>query len=145
MRAVQMAVLLLFSACDRGGEVPETSTVDFGTIDGQPAPIKRTPDRLDAIPDAFRGRWAAEGNCGSFAQVAITVERDQIQFWESFAVPTYILRAGAREVSMELDFTGEGETWTDSTTLALTLDDRLRRADPDGTEVLYTRCPKAMQ
>lgn len=75
----------------------------------------------------------------------ITVERDALRFWESSAVPTYILRAGAREVSMELDFTGEGETWTDSTTLTLTPDGRLRRADPDGTQVLYTRCTKSVR
>ena len=112
------------------------------TIDGRPAPGKRTPDRLNAIPDAFRGRWAGQGDCGPTAPMALTVERDALRFTESTGRPDYILRAGPREISLEMTVAGEGESRTDSTTLTLTPDGTLRRSDPDGAQVTYTRCAK---
>ncbi len=136
--ACLLAASLLLSACSDGGEPANTTAVDYGTIDGRPAPAKRTPDRLDAIPDAFRGRWTSAGDCGEGSTSVLTVGRDELRQGDAVARPSYILRAGARELSMEL--AGAGEGWPATTTLTLLPDGRLSRADPDGTQVVHTRC-----
>lgn len=140
-----LVLLLALNACS--SEVEEAAAVKTldaqltsATIDGRPAPAKRTPDRLDAIPDAFRGRWSVGADCGETSDQAIVVGRDVVSFSESAGTATYILRAGPREVSLELAMIGKGETWSDTMTLTLTPDDHLRRADPDGTQVRYARC-----
>ena len=143
MRA--LALLLALTACSSDAE--EAAAVNAldaqltsATIDGRPAPAKRTPDRLEAIPDAFRGRWSVGGDCGQTSDQAIVVARDTLSFSGSVGDATYILRAGPRAISLELAKTGKVETESTSMTLSMTPDDHLRRADPDGTEVLYARC-----
>lgn len=136
--ACLLGASLLLSACGQGGDPANVAAVDLGTVDGQPAPPKRTPDRLDAIPDAFRGRWTSAGDCGEGSTSVLAVARDELRQGDSAARPSYLLRAGARELSMEL--AGADAGWPATTTLTLLPNGRLRRADPDGTQVLHTRC-----
>lgn len=139
-----MALLLLLTACGSDAEQAAAASalnaqLSRATIDGRPAPAKRTPDRLAAIPDTFRGRWTRAGDCGEGSTSVLTVERDRLRQAGAAARASYILRAGAREVSLELG--GAGEGWPATTTLTLLPDGRLSRADPDGTQVRHTRCP----
>ncbi len=146
LRLPPLALVLLSTACGPSAEqaAADARALDAQltaqTIDGRPAPAKRTPDRLDAIPDAFRGRWATQGDCGAGAPMALTIERDTLRFAGRTGRADYILRAGPREISLELTVTDGGERRSDSTSLTLQPDGRLRRSDPDGTQVAYTRC-----
>ncbi len=147
MRAI-LSLALFLSACGSDGD-PAGAPWNNGaressgdTIDGEPAPPKRTPDRLPAIPDPFRGDWAAGGtDCGPLSDGRLTVAADELRFYESVARPTYILREDDQAIALELAFSGEGESWTETTTLRILPDGRLSRRDPNGTEVLYSRCP----
>lgn len=144
MRA--LALLLLLTACSSDAEEEAAAAaldaqLTSATIDGRPAPAERTPDRLDAIPDAFRGRWAAAGDCGVGSTSVLTVARDRLRQNDGVARPSYILRAGARELSMEL--ADARPAWPATVTLTLLPDGRLRRSDPNGSQATHARCPGA--
>lgn len=137
-----LGAALLLVACGSDQPPDFVATADLGTIDGRPAPPRRTPDRLTAIPDQFRGRWAAGGiDCGPLSDGVMIVAGSELRFTESTATPSYILREGPPAIALELAFISEGETWTETTTLRLTPNDRLSRRDPNGREVMYHRCP----
>ena len=136
-----LGAALLLAACGSGAPPDAAATADLGTIDGRTAPPKRTPDRLDAIPDVFRGQWAAAGTgCGPLSDGVLGVTGGGLRFHESVARPTFILREDARSIALELAFSGKGERWTETTALRVRPDGRLSRRDPDGREVLYARC-----
>ena len=142
----RLALCLLLTACgsaaqDAAAARESELALARATIDGRPGPPKRTPDRLHAIPDSFRGRWASAGDCGEGAPDVLSIARDSLGQGGRTARPSFILRAGAQELSMEL--AGAGEPWPATLTLTLLPDGRLNRAEPDGTQLLHTRCPAA--
>ena len=143
MRA--LALLLLLTACssesgDRAASDALDAALTSRTIDGLPAPAKRTPDRLPAIPDAYRGRWSSGGDCGATAENLLAIDRLSLTRAGLSATPSYILRAGPDEISIELALADGGR---DTMTLRLAGPDRLSRRDPDGSDVDYARCPPA--
>lgn len=143
MIARAVALSLILAGCssearDEAAAAALNAQLTSATIDGRAAPAKRTPDRLDAIPDAFRGRWGVAGDCGVTSSSVMMVGRDRLSRGTTDAVASYVLRAGATEMSIEFD--RSQPPWLATTTLSRLPDGRLRRADPDGASVLYTLC-----
>jgi hypothetical protein len=119
---------------------PEASEVlPHATPPGEPIPA-------DAIPTAFRGRWGlVPDDCDPSrddAKGLMTVTADSLTFYESRGTPTHVAVLTPDKVTLDLDFTGEGQTWTRTTTFTL-LDDgkTLVREETDpATALRYHRC-----
>lgn len=101
----------------RGTDEPPANT-SAGTID--PAVVAPA----GAIPAAFHGRWGmVPADCTSTrgdAKGLLLVEGDGLRFYESRAVPRNIALAGPNEWSADFDYSGEGQTWSERTTMTLT-------------------------
>lgn len=119
---------------------PEASEVlPHATRPGEPATV-------DAIPAAYQGRWGlVPDDCDPArddAKGLMTVAADSLTFYESRGLPTHIAVLAPDKITLDLDFTGEGQTWTRTTTFTL-LDDgkTLVREETDpATALRYHRC-----
>jgi hypothetical protein len=104
------------------------------------------PISADAIPASFRGRWGlVPDDCDPArddAKGLMTVAADSLTFYESRGTPTQVSVLTPDKITLDLDFTGEGQTWTRTTTFTL-LDDgkTLVREETDpATALRYHRC-----
>ena len=64
---------------------------------------------------------------------------DQLVFYETAARPGPVERVSDDTIRMELDYTGEGRSWTATETLTLQDPDTLERTQGDYS-FTYTRC-----
>jgi hypothetical protein len=119
---------------------PEASEVlPHATPPGEPA-------TADAIPAAFRGRWSlVPDDCDPArddAKGLMVIDADSLTFYESRGVPTHIAVLTPDKIMLDLDFTGEGQTWTRTTTFTLLADGKtLVREETDPiTALRYHRC-----
>jgi hypothetical protein len=102
---------------------------------------------IKEIPEAFQGRWGLVTNdCDrgrADAKGLLEVAANRLVFYESRATPTSMLQAVPNELTLQLTYAGEGETWQRSTRLTLLDEGRTlvrEEQDPAGT-FRYTRCP----
>lgn len=111
------------------------------------------PSPVAAIPMAFRGRWGIGlADCDATrddAKGLMTVTADTLRFWESRARLAEARSEGATTLVATLSFSGEGQTWRESTRMVLQDDGRslVRDSAGDGQgggqggTTRYTRCP----
>jgi hypothetical protein len=158
-----LIVCLLLAAC--GGEPEQNVSMDVPSpATPTPAPVimpepTPTPEPsvtptpmptptetaatgpVSAIPAAWRGTWAGSDGCGRAATMRLRVGADRLTFFESEGRATKIERRSPRELSMLLEMTGEGESWTRRATLTLSPDgERLTRTEAGTDAVSYTKC-----
>lgn len=113
-----------------------------------PAPTGSAQPRT-GIPEPFQGRWglvAADCEPGrADAKGLMDVGAHRLVFYESRATPTSVLQSGvANEVTLQLTYAGEGQTWQRSTRLTLLNGGDIlvrEEVEPVGT-FRYTRCPE---
>lgn len=95
------------------------------------------------IPARMQGRWGmVPADCTSTrgdAKGLLTITRDTLQFYESRAKIAKVIGSSPEKLTAEFSFTGEGQSWAKTETLALAGGDTLMRTE-DGREFRYTRC-----
>jgi hypothetical protein len=86
-----------------------------------PSPSAEEPG---TIPTAFQGEWNRQlDHCGTgLNDSALSIEPGAMRFYESRGEVTRVTRTGERELSVEADFRGEGETWRETVRLTLSAD-----------------------
>lgn len=78
-----------------------------------------------AIPAQFRGHWAGSpAQCGSVHEARLTIHGDRVDFYESRGRILSVKPIGALEVELEMESTGEGETWRQVRRFVLSEDKR---------------------
>ncbi|WP_431470986.1 hypothetical protein [Sphingosinithalassobacter sp. LHW66-3] len=121
---------------------PASAPAGPPTPEPTPSVAAATDTRHGPIPMGYRGVWSAgEGGCARGAEQRLRIEPDTLVFYESAATPGRVEQLSDSSIRLDLAFTGEGETWTQTNTLTL-LDDgrRLRREQAEMPPVTYTRC-----
>lgn len=108
-------------------------------------PVASGPGQAASIPAAFHGRWGmVPGDCTSTrgdAKGLLTITADELRFYESRAIPRNIQLIGPNEWRADLDYSGEGQTWSEKTTLTLSNGGNTLRRMADGPWT-YQRCEK---
>lgn len=157
MRRILPALAIFASACGSQDE-PTPQQIDTAIANAKqeakvaeaqalPAPAPAavaSPIPAATIPAAMIGRWGLVANdCDptrTDAKGLMTIGLGELRFYESRAVPRNSQAVGESEWTTELDYTGEGQTWTERTTFTVKDGGRtlVRRADGAWT---YQRCP----
>jgi hypothetical protein len=110
----------------------------------QPRPA---PTPLSAIPQPYQGRWGlVAADCDPARadnKGLMTVAADKLGFYESRATPKQVRQVGGNQIQADLDYSGEGQTWSRVATLTLEEGGRvLVREEAGETPLLrYQRCP----
>jgi hypothetical protein len=64
------------------------------------------------VPVDFQGRWAgSQARCGVAHEASLTIHEDRIDFYESRGKVLSVTLASPLEVALEIESTGEGQTW----------------------------------
>ena len=99
------------------------------------------------IPVSFRGSWDYErGTCAPESDLRLDVEANAITFYESYGELIRVERIDPFAVSLELEMSGEGETWTQALDLRL-VDAQMGllvtdgQSSAGGEELIRKRCP----
>ena len=97
------------------------------------------------IPESMQGRWGlVPADCPSTRgdnKGLLTITGDTLQFYESRAKLTKMVGSWPEKLTAEFAFTGEGQNWTKTETLALTGSSNTLVRSEDGSALRYTRCP----
>lgn len=117
-------------------------------LNGLPVPQPQAQASAVAfdIPVAFVGRWGmTKADCdpdGTAVKGMLTITPTALKFWESKGHVQRIVRHSPYDISLDLDMTGEGQSWTSNTRLTLdaatTVLDRSEAGKPD--HYRYQRC-----
>ena len=116
-----------------------------------PVPLPTaSPAPIAAIPAGFQGRWGmGVADCDpkrDDAKGLMTIAGSRLSFYESRGAATNIRQTQPTQIAFDLPMSGEGQTWSEPTTLTLlddgkTLVSETRGpADRAGTN-RYSRCP----
>lgn len=102
-----------------------------------------------AFPTDFQGRWGLVANdCTSTRgdnKGLLTVEGDRLRFYESVGTVTTLTIATPTQVTAELKFEGEGQSWRRTTQYSVSNDGKTltrTETDPDepSTPLRYQKC-----
>lgn len=137
------------AASSAGGameQVPENLTID---PQNSVVPITPpSPRSLAAIPAAFRGRWGqVDNDCqpgGADAKGLMTVSATTLGLYQARATAGRIAQTGPDQLTLHLNYTGEGRHWQHDATLTMQDDGRtlIRDEAGDASGVSrYQRCP----
>jgi hypothetical protein len=90
------------------------------------------------VPADFQGRWAgSRAQCGVHHEASLTVHEERVDFYESRGSVLSVTVARPLEIELELELTGEGQTWRAVTRFVLSKDKRTL------TDVTNSRSPFA--
>ncbi len=138
---------LALAACELRPAAPAANE----TVPVVPEPAKTVPPAADiavsanaaTIPAAFHGRWGmVPEDCTSQrgdAKGLLTIDATTLRFYESRAAPREIEILGADQWRAELDYSGEGQSWTETTTVNLSNSGKTLTRMADGPWT-YQRC-----
>ena len=135
--ALVVSLAMVLAACsNEPAETPEVPLAE------EPAPAIVTAQSR-TIPMAFRGVWDAPGSgCDPASQMRLEVTDDRLVFYESVGTVTAVEQVATNTVTLQLDMTGEGESWSSSETLRLTDDGaQLTMERAAGEAVVRAPCP----
>jgi hypothetical protein len=120
------------------------ANVTAAALKGLPVPQPRAHALAYEVPPSFVGRWGmTRADCNpdrSDTKGLLTISPDKLGFYESKGRVDRIVRHSPYDVTLRLDMTGEGQSWT--STMRLTLDaasTRLIRTEGDRS-YRYQRC-----
>lgn len=153
--------LLALAACQAS---PQADATDQANAENQlNAPIREVetlppdetviPDQSNAmdepaaagIPESMQGRWGlVPADCTSTRgdnKGLLTITGDMLRFYESRAKLVKMVGSWPEKLTAEFAFTGEGQNWTRTETLALTGSSNTLVRSEEGAELRYTRCP----
>jgi hypothetical protein len=108
---------------ERGGVTEiEADRRDAPGLDGGKAKAPTNGGDGSEIPSRFRGDWrTSAASCGqSGDQDAVTITASRILYYESEGRVRKTRATGEDRLTVSADYSGEGQDWTDQTTLRLT-------------------------
>jgi hypothetical protein len=116
------------------------------TLNGLPVPPPKAQAVVNEIPPSFVGRWGmTKADCDPDSMAVkglLTITPDALKFWESKGRVQRIVHHSPYDISLDLDMTGEGQSWTNTTRLTLdaatTVLIRTEAGKPD--HYRYQRC-----
>ena len=77
------------------------------------------------VPTEFRGRWAgSESQCGVAHEGSLSIYEDRIDFYESRGKVLAVTVVSPMEVELQIESTGEGQTWRNVRRFVLAEDGR---------------------
>src|SRR5918995_549351 len=77
------------------------------------------------VPIEFQGRWAGtQAQCGVAHEASLTIHEDRIDFYESRGKVLAAVVTRPLEVELEIEATGEGQTWREVRRFTLSDDKR---------------------
>ena len=107
-------------------------------------PATGAPQAASAIPAALQGRWGlSPGDCTSTrgdAKGLLVIGPDDLQFYESRAVPASDTQHSADSISGNFAFTGEGQSWTKFEALVVKGQELVRTESNPMASFTYARC-----
>lgn len=150
-------LLLAIAACSSHGPVDAQAKTTTGlpnvslpapTAIGEPhgptTPAKAEPAPAATIPAALQGRWAlAPRDCTDSAAGAkslLVVNPNELQFFESHAVPAAAIETDANSIGGTFAFTGEGRSWTKYEALKVTQQRLTRTEINPSASFSYAKC-----
>ena len=157
MRRLIIGVALALAACanePNSGDAPvenaalPTSSTEAAAPESNasaptPAAGNDSVETAGTIPVAFHGRWGlVPGDCTSIrgdAKGLLVIDAGELRFYESRAVPRDLKVTGPDEWTAILDYMGEGQTWSERTTVTLLDGGKGLRRMADGPWT-YQRC-----
>ncbi len=94
----------------------------------------------DVVPDQFLGTWAANAaQCASTStESKLVISERRIAFYESHGPILSVATAGALELALILELSGEGQTWVETKQFRLS-EDRRTLTDVTGRRQTMTR------
>lgn len=144
--AALLALVLVLGAC--GQRTDTTGQYNLAAPDGSPEAFianEAAPAPDGPIPEAFHGRWGlVPEDCTSTrgdAKGLLTVSGDSLRFYESRATLAHLIGSWPEKLEAEFAFSGEGQEWSKTETLALTASSNTLVRTEDGVEYRYRRCP----
>ena len=152
-----LAALALLAGCGKSDDapaentaVPERNVTDLARPPAElgenaaPAeePAEETPPVVtSAIPAAYQGRWGATASrCGDGEEMALTITPQVLRFYESEGRVKRVPPAGPRRIAVTGAFTGEGDSWENVQTLALSPEGDTLTISARGTASRRVRC-----
>ena len=119
---------------------PETSTADasqVASVEESSASVLAPTSVL--LPEGFIGRWDASLEaCKATRDMKLTVTQTELTFWESTGRIHAVTIKAPDDVTVQADFSGEGEQWQRG--LHLVLSDGGQTLTIDGGSIRI-RCP----
>jgi len=92
-------------------------------LKGLPVPQPKASALAYEIPTSFVGRWGInKADCDPDSLAAkglLTITPDTLKFWESKGHVQRIVRHSPYDITLNLNMTGEGQSWTSDTRLTL--------------------------
>lgn len=157
---VTIAALALIAACSKPDPVANnvvTGNLPLPVNDSTPDPAggppanavenhaaAPTPGDSAPIPAALQGRWGlTPGDCTgplSSAKGLLVIGPDQLNFYESRAVPAADVATDAGTTRGTFHFTGEGQTWDKFESLKRTGDTLTRTEGNPTASYTYAKC-----
>ncbi|WP_422057102.1 hypothetical protein [Sphingomonas sp.] len=119
--------LALVAACSQEPVLEDVTQNNAQAMEpmGRPDPVASAPAQTAAgtIPAAYHGKWSANAaDCGKEGDVTrLTIAPRELRFYESSAAVTAVSSTD-QSISVTARYTGEGETWEATRTLALSGD-----------------------
>lgn len=108
------------SASSAGATDSATPTIGAPSTSGASQRASTVPTPTNTIPEAYRGHWNTRlADCrGDSGEGKLVVEARTMTFYESVGRVSAVTRQGDR-ISVTLKLSGEGQTWQDTRTWAL--------------------------
>ncbi len=140
-----LSAAVSLAACEAGGQ--RTTEDNFAASDNQAAsapaaeaPTTTVPETV-AIPAAFRGVYDKdEAACADPSEYRMEVRSDEIRFHESIGMVRKVTSLGPDRASVEADYQGEGESWTNVRELRLSDGGRTIAVSGEGTTIVRRFC-----
>jgi hypothetical protein len=150
-------VFLAIAACGSRGPVDAQAKATIGlpnvslpapTAIGEPhgptSPAKAEPPPAAKIPEALRGRWAlAPRDCTATAKRAkslLDVTADDLDFYESHAVPAAEIETDSGSISGTFAFSGLGRSWNKYEALTVNQQRLTRTETNPSASFSYAKC-----
>ena len=153
MRAVAVlpALAALIYGCERpeadrsaNSAVATPAAAEAPADAGEPPPPPLPPATGKTIPAALLGVYDASIEaCGKPSDGRLTVTATELRFHESIGTVRKVMATGPETVTVEADYQGEGERWSNRRELKLGGGGATLTVSGEGTRFERVRCPEA--
>lgn len=154
---ISCALVLAVVACAKNGPVDTNAAANAAALPdvkvsapsamGEPhrptEPAKPLPTAVLKIPAALQGRWGlTPAACSSKAESKdlLVITPDDLDFYESRAVPSGDVEADGHSISGNFAFGGDGRSWTRYEALNLEKDRLTRTETNPSASFTYAKC-----
>lgn len=139
------AVAALLGGCGDSSEAQSTSAEGANQIDASAEPTIAATEKLDAFPAKYRGYWdgpdTGEYRCSDLSYSILSVEGNELGYYESAFQPSEIEAISANELTSSGTMVGADEDYHETAKLKLSPDGkRLTITIGDYEPYEYTKC-----